>query len=128
MFISKKNSEKKPIKAGVFIVEAGKVLNFTTHKECNGYCWIFKGVENFEIGGKNFIVKEGEVIKIPKNIVCRSYLIGEKYFTSFFMVCSEQILINRFSKSFDSILYGLVGSFTTNIICPSNYFDITQGI
>ena len=28
MFISKKNSEKKPIKAGVFIVEAGKVLNF----------------------------------------------------------------------------------------------------
>ena len=73
-------------------------------------------------------MKEGEVIKIPKNIVRRSYPIGEKYFTSFFMVCSEQILINRFSKSFDSILYGLVGSFTTNIICPSNYIDITQGI
>ncbi len=88
VFLDKKIGGKHPIKAGVFTVEPGKSLEFHTHEGCDEYCWVFKGVGNFEIGGKDYVVKQGEVIKIPKDIIHRSYPIGKKSFTSFFIVCS----------------------------------------
>ena len=87
VFLSKKIDGKHLIEAGVFTCEPGKILEPHTHEGRDEYCWVFKGVGNFEIGGKNFVVKEGEVIKIPKDIVHKSYPIGEKPFTSFFIVC-----------------------------------------
>lgn len=87
VFLSKKIDGKHLIEAGVFTCEPGKSLEPHTHEGGDEYCWVFKGVGNFEIGGKNFVVKEGEVIKIPKDIVHRSYPIGDQPFTSFFIVC-----------------------------------------
>ena len=87
VFLSKKIDGKHLIEAGVFTCEPGKSLELHTHGGCDEYCWVFKGAGLFEIGDEKFEVNEGEVIKIPKDVKHKSYPLGDKPFSSFFIVC-----------------------------------------
>jgi len=87
VFLSKKYEKGAFIDAGVFKCEPGKSLQLHTHDGGDEYCWVFDGSAIFLIGGKEYEVKSGELIKIPKDIEHRSYPKGKNPFTSFFVVC-----------------------------------------
>lgn len=87
VFLRKKYEAGGFINAGVFTCEPGKSLQLHTHEGADEYCWVFKGTGVFVIDGKEYEVKEGELIKIPKDLEHRSFPKGEKTFASFFIVC-----------------------------------------
>lgn len=87
VFLNKKYRGDAFIEAGVFKCDPGKSLELHTHEGGDEYCWVFDGTGVFYIDGKEYEVKTGEVIKIPKDLKHKSYPKGDKAFTSFFVVC-----------------------------------------
>jgi mannose-6-phosphate isomerase-like protein (cupin superfamily) len=87
VILSKKYERGASIEAGVFRCEAGKSLQLHTHEGGDEYCWVVEGTAIFVIDGKEFEVKSGELIKIPKDLEHRSFPKGAAPFTSFFIVC-----------------------------------------
>lgn len=87
VILNKKYEKGGFVEAGIFSCEPGKSLPLHTHEGADEFCWVFEGTANFVIGGKEFEVKSGELIKIPKDIEHRSYPKGAAPFTSFFIVC-----------------------------------------
>jgi quercetin dioxygenase-like cupin family protein len=87
VFLKKKFESEAFIDAGVFKCEVGKKLQLHTHDGGEEYCWVFDGTATFVIGGKDYEVKAGEVIKIPKDVEHTSFPKGNAPFSSFFIVC-----------------------------------------
>lgn len=87
VILNKKYEKGASVEAGVFRCEPGKGLPLHTHEGADEYCWVFEGTATFVIGGKEFVVKSGELIKIPKDLEHRSFPKGATPFTSFFIVC-----------------------------------------
>ena len=87
VFLNKKYNGGAFIEAGVFKCDPGKSLPLHTHEGGDEYCWVFEGTGVFYIDGKEYEVKTGEVIKIPKDLKHKSFPKDEKPFTSFFVVC-----------------------------------------
>jgi len=87
VFLNKKYRGNAFIEAGVFKCEPGKSLQLHTHEGGDEYCWVFDGTGVFYIDGKEYEVKEGEVIKIPKDVEHKSYPKDDTAFTSFYIVC-----------------------------------------
>jgi len=87
VFLSKKYEKKAFIDAGVFKCEPGKRLQLHPHEGGDEYCWVFFVAAIFLIVEKEYEVKAGELIKIPKDLEHRSYPKGKNPFMSFFVVC-----------------------------------------
>jgi len=87
VILRKRYEEGASIEAGVFRCEPGKSLQLHTHQGADEYCWIFEGAAIFVINGKEYKVKSGELIKIPKDLEHRSFPQGAAPFASFFIVC-----------------------------------------
>ena len=87
VFLSKKYDKHSFIEAGVFKCNPGKSLQLHTHEGGDEYCWVFEGTAIFMIAGKEYEVKAGEVILIPKDQEHRSYPKGNTPFSSLFVVC-----------------------------------------
>ena len=87
IILSRKYEKGGSIETGIFRCDAGKSLPYHTHEGADEFCWVFEGAGTFVIGGKEFEVKSGELIKIPKDVEHRSFPKGKSHFTSFFIVC-----------------------------------------
>lgn len=87
VFLNKKLEKGGFIDTGLFKCEPGKSLQFHTHEGRDEFCWVFDGAGIFVIEGKEYEVKAGELIKIPKNLEHKSFPKGDSHFTSFFIVC-----------------------------------------
>ena len=86
IFLEKKLASGEVLQAGIFRCDPGKSLPLHTHDEGDEYCYLYEGSGVFVFGDKEYQVKEGELIKIPKGMVHRSYNTGEIPFQSFFIV------------------------------------------
>lgn len=87
VFLKKELPAGGAIDAGVFKCDPGKSLELHTHDGAEEYCWVFEGTAIFVIDGKEYEVKSGEVIKIPKDVEHLSYPKDDAPFSSFFIVC-----------------------------------------
>lgn len=79
--------EAMKLDSGIFCCKPGSSLPLHTHEEADEYCYVFEGKAVFVIGNEEIEVQEGELIKIPKGVLHRSYCTSEKPMSSFYIVC-----------------------------------------
>lgn len=84
IFVKKEN---QAIEAGIFRCDPGQSLPMHTHDDGDEYCYLFEGKGIFVIDNEEIEVQTGELIKIPKGILHRSYNVSDRPFSSFYLVC-----------------------------------------
>lgn len=80
-------NENEAIESGIFRCDPGLSLPLHTHDEGDEYCYLFQGQGIFVINDEEIEVQTGELIKIPKGVIHRSYNVSDQPFISFYLVC-----------------------------------------
>lgn len=80
-------NEALKLDSGIFRCDPGSSLPLHTHDDADEYCYVFAGKAVFVIENEEVEVGEGELIKIPRGALHRSYCISEEPMSSFFIVC-----------------------------------------
>lgn len=83
----KRFMQKDPVESGLFWCTPGESLPLHTHEEGDEYIYLLEGQARFVIGEEQFSSEPGELVKVPKGVLHRSYNTTDKPFTCFYLVC-----------------------------------------
>ena len=81
VFMAKALSE-----AGLFRCDPGSSLPLHVHDDGDEYIYLFEGEGRCLIGDEDFEIKPGQLVKVPKGIMHRSYNVSDKPFSCFYLV------------------------------------------
>ncbi|MCL4534719.1 MAG: cupin domain-containing protein [Bacteroidetes bacterium] len=72
--------------SGLFRCDPGLSLPLHAHEDGDEYIYLFEGEGRFLVGEEDFEVKQGQLVKVPKGVMHRSYNTSDKPFVCFYLV------------------------------------------
>lgn len=81
VFMAKDSTE-----SGLFRCDPGLSLPLHTHENGDEYIYLFEGEGRCLVGDEDFEMKQGQMVKVPRGVLHRSYNVSDSPFTCFYLV------------------------------------------